>query len=80
MIIVTGNLLAHDAACTVTSWNMSVFPHWFLIPALVSRQLIDAGTAGLTAEKSLQPLIAAADPLGSECELSVVLWDGSKCP
>lgn len=36
MTIVTGNLLAHDAACIVPSWNMNVFPRWFLLPAFVS--------------------------------------------
>ncbi|ORM61613.1 Appr-1-p processing protein [Pantoea rodasii] len=39
MNIVTGNLLAHDAACIVNPWNMNVFPHWLLLPAGVSRQL-----------------------------------------
>lgn len=42
MTIVTGSLLAHVAACIVPSWNMNVFPRWFLLPAFVSCLLTGA--------------------------------------
>lgn len=155
MNIVTGNLLAHDAACIVNPWNVNLFPRWLFHPGGVTAQLkktagpapfrelahhgwlnpgsavltaggvlnkpiihvaglnllwrssesivsrcttsalalaveqgfetmamplIGAGTGGLTTEQSLRAIRAAAEASGSACELSVVLWDGSRCP
>ena len=37
--IVTGNLLAHDAACLVNPWNVNLFPDWLLLPSGVSGRL-----------------------------------------
>lgn len=39
MNIVTGNLLAHDAACIVTLWNVNLFPRWLFHPGGVTALL-----------------------------------------
>ncbi len=39
MNIVTGNLLAQDAACIVNPWNVNIFPRWFFQPGGVSGQI-----------------------------------------